>query len=180
MKKVSIVALAALAVVAHAEARAEGLYLGANYQKVTYSEDGFSDIKPATVGLRLGYGFTENFAIEGRFGVGSGAGDATIRVSGTNYPVSMNVENYAGAYVKLIAPANEVFSVYGVIGASSVKVKLSSGSISMTDSDSSASFGVGADIAFSKSVGLNLEWTKLLKKDGVDMNALSAGMTFGF
>jgi opacity protein-like surface antigen len=71
---------------------------------------------------------------------------------------------------------DDALSVYGVLGATSGKVKVSLGSISDSSSKSSASFGAGLSYQITRSSAVSIEYARLYS----DANALSVATRFNF
>jgi len=158
-------------------------YLGLQYGVGEYSESGISeDFDTSMAILRVGYNINSNFAIEGR--LGTGLDDDTqflAEFSGTD--VTFEVDSIVGIYGRGRLDLSERFSVYGVLGASQVKATVSLSGLpdaENTETESSASYGLGVDMAFSKQWALNVEVIRYLDHDNYDLDIASAGVTYGF
>ncbi len=152
---------------------AQNMYGGASYALVNLDAgSGVSDPKPTVVYGTLGYAINKNFAVEGR--LGGGVSDDTITYLGV--PDKVKIKNYYGAYLKGIVPLNDTFSVYALAGGSGAKVSASAGGGSISDSQTSGSYGFGASVGTSGNVALTLEWARLFK----DADAFTFGVSFKF
>jgi opacity protein-like surface antigen len=156
---------------AHAQ---DGLYAGALISRLTYSEDGLSDLNPTAIGFKLGTQINPNFAVEAR--LGTGLSEDTI--DGTD--IDLELDNFIGVYGKGIFPLSESVSLYGLVGYTHGKLTASNSIGSVSDSDSDFSFGFGADFALSKSASIGVEWARLFEGDGYEVDGLSVGVSFKF
>ena len=150
-------------------------YFGVNFTKVDYNEDGFATVSPTALTLRVGTQVNPNIAVEGRLGVG--LSDDSINVGGVN--VDVEVDSYFGLYLKGMAPLGAV-SPYVLVGFTKGELTFSALGGSLSEDDSSASFGIGVDVEVSKSTALNFEFAQLLDEDGYEVETLSAGVAFRF
>lgn len=167
---------AALMLGAPGAAAQDSTYFGANYAIATYKETGVESANPTALSLRLGKEISRNFAIEGRFGFG--IGDDSVVVLGI--PVTVEVEQFFGFYGRGILPLSEMFSIYGLFGFTNGEITASALGVSISESDSDISYGVGADLLFSKNAGINFEWAKLLEGTGYKVEAISIGFLYKF
>lgn len=153
-------------------------YGGIQYAITTYSEDGVSEEpKPtALIGL-FGMNITDNFAVEGRLGVGL-QGD-TVTVSGAD--VTTEIDSLFGVYGIGHINLSRGSSVYGLLGLSRAELTFSYPDNpvpgSKSGDDTGVSFGVGADIPISNYIALNVEYVQYLS--GLDLSAFSFGVKFG-
>lgn len=148
------------------------MYGSINYAALKGDTGGFGNVKPSVVFGSLGYMVNKNFSVEGR--LGGGASDDTVTV--LTVPVTVKINHYYGIYLKGIAPLNDTFSVYGLVGGSGAKATASGGGISVSDSNTSGSYGVGMSAAVGKNAQVTLEWARLFK----DMDGVSVGVSFKF
>jgi len=179
-KKILTVAMFSCMSVASASAIADNTnktYFGAQYAIGTYSEDGFDDVNPTALVGRFGKYFNDNFALEGRLGIG--IQDDSINIFGTD--VTLEIDTILGIYGIGHFNLNETSSVYGLLGLTRAEATVSaSGFGSDSDDETGLSFGVGADIGVSETVALNIEYTQYLNKSDFDFSALSFGAVFSF
>ena len=162
----------ALSLVAVGAAHAEGLYAGALLTRTTVSVDGLGDTNPTAIGATLGMSINKNFAIEARLGVGL-TDDSLL---GAN----IKVDNFAGFYGKGILPLSDKASVYGLLGYTQGKLKVSGPLGADTGSDSDVSYGIGADFAISGNTSVGIEWARLFKGDDYKVDGLTLGVSFKF
>jgi outer membrane immunogenic protein len=149
-------------------------YFGLQYGMVTYSEDELSDLNPSVLIFRFGQHATENFSIEGRFGLG--VADDSLDISGVN--LSLEIDSVIGVYGVIHAGSSADSSLYALFGFTKVEV---TGTVSapgfqsesLTDSDSGASFGIGVELG-----NFNIEFTQYLSESTYDVTAISLGGTF--
>lgn len=147
--------------------------------------------------LFAGYQFNKYFALEGGY-VNLGRFDANTTVTAFNgTPItptsgSANVKVKDGLYLDAmgILPISDTFSVFGKLGAYSLKTELSvsggGGSASEDARNSDLTYGIGLSYAFNKELGIRAEWERFEKvgdedKTGQsDIDLLSIGLTYQF
>lgn len=169
--------LAAVALAACGTAFAQqGLYVGGALTRLDYKESGFPTYNPTALAVSLGTEFSPNLAAEIR--LGTGVGWAPKTVSGLN--TELDVTSYFGVYGKGSLPLSSMASVYGLVGYTNANFKATVSGFSATGSDSSLSFGVGADFAVSKTTSIGVEWASLVRGDGFDLNGLSLTAKYRF
>lgn len=151
-------------------------YFGANYVMASYKETGFPTFKPTVLALRIGNQVNRNFAYEGRAGFGIGDDSKTV----LGVPVSVDIDHFFGIYGRGILPVSDMFSVYALLGFTSGKATFSVPGLSISDSDSDISFGVGADWMVSKDASLNVEWAQLFEGTDYKVQSLAIGVTLKF
>ena len=151
-------------------------YVGVQYAIGSYNEDGFEEVNPTALVGRFGKYFNDNFALEGRLGIG--LQDDSINFLGTD--VSLEIDTLFGVYGVGHINLNETSSVYGLIGFTRAEATASALGQSFSDDESGLSFGVGADIGIGNNVALNIEYTQYLNKSEFDFSALGLGAVFSF
>jgi opacity protein-like surface antigen len=156
---------------AHAQ---DGLYAGALISRLTYSEDGLSDLNPTAIGFKLGTQINPNFAVEAR--LGTGLSDASI--DGTGF--DLKIDNFVGVYGKGMIPLSDAVSLYGLVGYTYGKLTVEGFGLSGSDSDSDFSFGFGGDFSLSQTASIGIEWARLFKGDGYKVDGLTLGVSFKF
>ena len=162
-----------------ANANSEGdSYGGFQYGLGTYSEDGFDDANPNALVGRYGKFINDNFAIEGR--IGFGVGDDSVNDS-TVGDIAIEIDTLIGVYGVGHVAINDSSSVYGLLGFSRGELTATATDfgMSISDDDSSLSYGVGSNIGLSDTLALNLEYVQYLTSD-YDFTAIGIGMVFSF
>lgn len=179
MKKSARAIAAALLVgfAAMGSAQAEGVYAGLAYTQYNFEGSGsVGAVKPTAATFKLGYVFTKNIAVEGRFA--APATDDSVTVS--NIKVSAKVDNHIAIFAKGILPLNDSVSLYGLVGFNDLTLKAtgSSGgqSASASSTKNGSSVGVGVDVAVGNAVSLNAEWARHFS----DVSSLSFGVNYKF
>ena len=125
---------------------------------------------PGDIVVRGGYNFTKNFSAE-LFGA---AGVASGNISG----VTLKLDSAYGAYLKARVEATPHFELYARAGW--LHATLSSNAVSGTGSDSSFSYGVGAQYLFTKNWYVQGDYTSFYDKDGVTIKGPSIGVGYRF
>ena len=141
-----------------------GPYAGA---MISRAEIDHTDL--STLGYKLGFQASPNLAVEAR--LGTGLSDDSI--NGWNY----EIDNYVGAYAKLILPMNAQFSVYAIGGYARAEGKTytrTSPVNAWTEHDFSA--GLGLDMHLAPNMSASMEWMNLVE----DVDLLSFGVSFSF
>lgn len=160
-------------------------YVGIQYGIGQYNEDGISqEFNPSILIGRFGRYLHPNFSLEGRLGIG--LQDDTqflpeLGVSGQD--ATLELDYILGVYGTGHFNLTDSFSVYGVLGASSVKGTASLPSfpaIKSTENNSSVSYGIGADLGISNNIALNLEYMMYLDKPEYDLSVIGLGIVFDF
>jgi hypothetical protein len=160
-------------------------YIGVQYGYGDYDEEGISEtLNPTALIGRFGYFFHPNFSVEGRLGFGLQDDTQFVSNVGLNgVDVRLDIDHVVGLYGTGHINLTDAISFYGVLGASSVKATASIPSfpaLTVTDDESSVSYGVGANVGIGKSIALNVEYMRYLDKSSYDFDMIGLGATFSF
>ena len=158
---------------------AEGdTYMGVQYSMVTYSETGFPDFEPVALIGRYGSFTSDNFAIEGRFGIG--LADDTQNI-GSGFDGVIEIDSMFGVYGVGYADTGST-RVYGLFGFTQGKLTATiPGFGSVSESDSDISFGFGVDIDMGGNAAINLEYMNYMEFEGsADITAIAIGYKASF
>lgn len=162
--KVAVFAVGLSTLAATTAAQAQiGPYAGV---MISRAEVNHADL--TTLGYKLGFQASQNLAVEARLGTGL----FDDRMAGWTY----EIDNYAGAYAKLMLPLNHQFAAYAIGGYSHAEGKVHRGNYMNSWSESDFSAGLGLDMRLAQNVSASLEWLNLV--DDVDL--LSFGVNFSF
>jgi len=158
-------------------------YFGLQYGLGSYDEDGISETyEPTILTGRFGRFLTPVFAVEGR--LGTGLDDDTHNLPGFgNRDVTLEIDSLLGLYGTAHLNLTESSSLYGLLGMSEVKGTTSLPAfpgLESTESNSSVSFGFGADIGIGNHWALNIEYMRYLSKEDFDFDVGSVGASFSF
>ena len=167
----AIAGLYSTACVADAPA-GQGFYVGGVYSFVQYKESGYSTVQPKTIALSAGWQFSENLALEGRIGASAGSDDLD--------GIDIKVDSYYSALLRGSVPASDNFNIYAIAGVTNGKLKASVGGLTVSDSETKASYGIGAEFLIQKQSGIALEWGRFLSGDGYTADAISIGYRYRF
>jgi opacity protein-like surface antigen len=180
MKKCVLAAAMLATSVSAGVSATENNYFGANFIYGIYSEDGFPDLNPKALSLKLGHNISEHIAGELRAGTGVASDSAAILIPGY-YTVNaeLSIKNIFGAYVKA-KTNNEKANVYGIAGVTRATIEANVSGFTESDSDSDLSLGLGADIDISKKSFFNLEYMRYIDKDGGSLSGFSLGLGMKF
>jgi outer membrane autotransporter protein len=144
-------------------------YFEASYAFPKLSGDGLSFNQSELV-ARGGYNFNRNVGVEVMGAAGMSSGD----ING----VTLKVDSAYGAYLKAQFEAAPHFELYARAGWA--HITLSSNAVSGTGSDSSVSYGVGAQYLFTKNWYVQGEYNSLYDKDGVTIKGPAIGVGYRF
>jgi len=173
--KVLCAALLAAAFGAHAQGKPGGVYGELSYAKVKYKEAGLS-VSPDVLRATIGTDLNPNLAIEGSFGVGIKS-DST-RVYGVN--VTGEIDNMFGVYVRPKVAVTPELELYGRLGVTRAEVSASVPGMSVSDSGSDFSYGLGLSYRVTSQAAATLDYMNYYSKDGVKVNGVAVGVRFTF
>lgn len=150
----------------------ETIYTGIQAAQFTY-EDDFIEGKPPALVLRLGGYLEGGTAIEFRLGFGlNGYGD-TVNTPGGD--VDFDIENLFGLYGLYHIGWGSNASLYGLLGVTNGKLKVSGPGFSVDDRETNLSYGIGLNIA-----RLNFEYVHYFHDNDFDVTAISFGFVSKF
>ncbi len=160
-------------------------YFGVQYAIGNYSEKNISeDFKPTALVGRFGYFFHPSYSIEGRIGTGLQEDTQFLPEFGVGgLDATFDLDSIMGVYGRGHINLTKSSSLYGVLGVTKVEATVSVPGLpaaELTSDESGVSYGIGADIAVSKSFLLNIEYMRYLDKDNLDLGVAGAGVTINF
>lgn len=162
-----------------------GNYAGVQYAMTTYAVDGFDDAEPkALVGI-FGKNITDNFAVEGRLGLGMSSDTINFDFGGFNFDGEAEIDNFFSVFAKGSVPMGQAAKFYGLVGLTSGKItttvtETSTGtSASGSDTETDLSYGVGVEFGGGNTTG-TLEYVNYIDKDDYTISAISLGANFKF
>ena len=162
----------------------EDFYAGLQYGASDISLNGVSeDFGPGLVMGRFGKFQNDSFALEARLGFGIESESQPI--SGTADRVILDMGSIFGAYGVVHYDFNSKASIYGLVGVSQAEGNTflqtpTSRSGSTRQKDSGISFGVGADFAVWKDIGINLEYVSYVSNADFEVSAFGIGLIIGY
>jgi hypothetical protein len=137
---------------------------GSPYLGVVYSMGTFDGSNPAAFGVRGGYYFTERLA-----------GEAHVLIASTTSNGTKIDAGFAG-FIRGEMPFTETVTGYGLVGYGSSDVSIGA----VKTSYASVAYGVGAEFAFSKKMGVNVDWINYANANNRTLTAISGGVKFKF
>lgn len=177
MKKIATAALISAAFAAPAFAEDQGVYVGLNVGQgnVSTAGAGWSKSSDTIFGGLVGYQINRNFAVEGQF---TGTGKATDVAGNTLKADALSVTAVG------ILPLNDAFSLYGKLGVASVaSTSSSAAAFGANATQTSATYGVGAQYNVTPTIGLRAGYDAYKAKttlQNFDTNTLTVGAVFKF
>ncbi len=155
-----------------------GYYLGAVLTRVNYKENGFGDANPTALALMGGWRMNRYFALEGRFG--GGVANDSINVPGVGN-IDLKIKSYFSFLVRGTLPVSNQIDLYAVAGQTRGDLAASSGGFSASGSDSSFSYGIGAEYLMGTShSAVGLEAGRLVSGTGYDADAFAITFRHNF
>lgn len=109
-----------------------------------------------TVVVRAGYDFNQFFGVEGQ--ANFGLSDDTVNFGGTNVDVSMDYA-FSGFLVAQY-PVSDALNVFVRAGYTYAEIDASVANITVSDDDSAAAFGAGAEYFFTERSGVRFDYTR--------------------
>ena len=165
-------------------------YVGVGVSSLNFEENSTNFGSSTVAGLFLGYELHPNFALEGL--VATSVTEAKYKESDPEFNFSAtqktSVNNAFGLYGVGKVNVVDSFEVYGKLGFTRVNIKIKYrgmddfGSFSSSGSatETSVSYGVGANYFFSDTVGLRTEFMRYYDKDSVTISGFGGGVLVKF
>ena len=153
-------------------------YFGGNFSLLKADYDIIGDDASLTaIYGRFGAQLNENISIETRLGFG--VGDDDVQYLGVD--INTELDSIFGVYARAGAPVSESFYPYVIAGFTRGEATTSTeGFISVSESQTDMSYGVGADIGSSDTFLVNVEYMNWYDKDGTEISGFSFGFTRKF
>ena len=182
-KKIAI-GVAALALTAAAQAQSNEQYLEVGYTMldVKASADGITlESSPTLLRFIAGTEIVDGLAIEAMYGTSAGGDD--ISANGLNLSslvsTELKVKNVFGFYLKPTMSVNDNLNIFGRLGYTKAKYSISIAQVGLSGSESSVSYGVGANYKLSKAVKLTADYMSYVSDDA-DTDGITVGLRFDF
>jgi OOP family OmpA-OmpF porin len=113
-------------------------------------------------------GVEGGFAYLGKTEITGPGGTATVRARGLDVVGVVTV------------PLNEMFGVYGKAGLARMRASGTAPGITVTDTDTSLTYGLGARVNFARNFTGRLEWQRFHDISDIKVDFLSIGVLYGF
>lgn len=178
MKKITIIAAALLlAGAAQAQKAAPSPFYGElGYTALNIKVDAVNaDIDVGALRAVGGWNVHPYVAIEAMLGTGVREDNS---IGSLGFKTKLN--SMAGLYVKPKYDFGNGFEVFGRLGYSTIKTKLSGGGSSAKTEDSDVSFGIGANYSFSSKVYGTVDYTQYFDQDGAKATGVTLGVGYRF
>lgn len=133
------------------EAPAGGPYVNLGYARVDTDPGGLDAIQG-----RLGYRFNNWIGVEGE--LATGLGSDNVRIGGVEG--SLKLKHSASAFLTGFAPIGANTDLIARVGYGTSKVRARSGGVSVSDSEESFNYGLGAQHHFDGVNGVRVDWTR--------------------
>lgn len=188
MKLIAIAAASAMLMAGAAQAQIRPTTTGTTYGELGYTTLKISDsgisVKPAMLRGIFGYNFHENFAVEGMLGFGVRKDSTSTTFAGVPVNVQEEVRHIVGVYVKPKAMISDAFEVFGRLGYAHTRVRATASvagfSASDSGSDSSVSYGLGANFNISPKMYVGVDYMRYFKKDDTKIDGFTIGLGYRF
>ena len=155
-------------------------YFGAGYHMGTYKEEGYSAANPTALGFRGGMYIADNVAIEGRYSFGLSDDTVTVFVPGVgNINVDLELESALSVFLKADLPLSPTANVYGLVGftEASIKAKAVGYPVTVSDSDSGLSYGLGIEFSLAEDIYAGGEYIMYIDESEYDYSGINIGIT---
>jgi len=184
MKKVVSAVLGGVVLLGANVALAQGSYVGGGFVAATVDLDG-DELEPTALYGRFGAQISDVVGAEMRAGFGLSDDTMSASYEDIDAKLELELDRFIGAYVTLTAPVAGNVKPYVVFGYTDVKLSIDVsltgfGSGSVSESDSSVSYGLGADIKLSDTVSLNGEYMSYYDDEETTITGLSIGAKAAF
>lgn len=171
-RSLSVACLGVCAALPSMAAQPDGqTYAELSYAWLKLSSTGYDVTTEDAIG-RFGYEFTKN--------VGAEIFGATSVSSGSLYGVDVKVDNAYGAYLKLRTEVSPGFEIFGKLGWVHATLNASIPGASASSSDSSFSYGVGAQYTFTDKWYMQADYMSYYDKNGDTIKGPSIGVGIRF
>jgi hypothetical protein len=186
--KLTLILLASLPIFINASAVADPLdknYVGIQYGIGRYTEKDISkDFYPTALVLRLGHYFQPNFSFEGRFAKGLNHDEQFLSEFGpSGLNARFKIDTIIGLYGTGHINLSKAASLYGILGFSSVEATASVpefSAASSSETNTSISYGIGADIVVFRNSAINIEYMQYLIKSDFGLGIIGLGASTRF
>ena len=178
MKKIAIVAamLACQGAVLAAEDVKVNFYGEVSLGQLQYKDPGF-DFSPAFVRVLAGKNFNNHFAVEGLLGASLSNNKKTI----SSVELTTELPYLLGVYGKVFTNPNEDLEIFARLGSGNFKRTFSTSKISLSETGSNFSYGVGAKYAINKAISATADYmTYYQTKNSVGLSGFSIGVGYNF
>lgn len=181
MKKSIALAAAAAALLVAGGAQAQArtatspLYGEVGYTFTRVKADDGPSFNPGMLRGIIGYDFHPNFAVEGMAAVGTQKDTSDFM----GVPVTVDPRTALGVYLKPKANLGGV-EVFGRLGYTSVRAKVSAAGFSDSGTNSGFSYGIGANVNISPRMYVGADWMRYNKDDGVTTEGATISVGFRF
>ncbi|WNO09101.1 porin family protein [Teredinibacter sp. KSP-S5-2] len=132
-----------------------------------YEETGFKD--DITFNSVYGrFGATIDLYVSMEWRIGTSLQDESFETDEASVDISL--DTFYGGYLLGRIPVTNHISPYAVIGYTESKFDFNNGDFSMALEKSDTSFGLGVDIFVTKRWGINAEYMRYIKEDGIELS----------
>lgn len=146
-----------------------------------------TDIDYNALMFQAGYQYNPYFAMEFRYWFSVSSGDVSTNTLYPLNPSAYDSLNAWGMYIKPMYPITQEFSVYGLLGFSSVTIDADYGSYLLYD-DTSFSWGAGIQFDATANIALFIDYVQLYNgnlefyeySQDTKVNTLNFGVTYKF
>lgn len=164
---------------AFADGNSSGFYVGVADSAITY-DSVIGDIDNNLLTVTGGYSFSNNLGME--VVAGTSLSDGSKTVSGVK--VTAELASYYGAYLTAKLPVGDSFEINSKVGYASLTMdlKATDGTTTVKDSasDSSLSWGIGADYKINKSLKAGVEYMSYYNTSTEDVTGIGANLKYSF
>lgn len=145
----------------------QGGYVAGNFSFLSSEVDEISisrDFDFTALAGTIGYSLNQNFAFEGRFGIGVTGDDISL----FGVTVDVDVKNYVSALAKGSLPVDGGY-IYGLVGYSSVEIEGSASGYSHSEDENGVSYGIGLEYPVSNNGLIGVEYLQIMDEDTLNL-----------
>ena len=141
------------------------------YGQINYEESGYK-FTPGMGRLIVGGAVNDNLALEVMGALGMGKSTSGI--------VSLEINNAFGLYARPFLKLNDTFEVFGRVGYFRGSITASASTISISDSGSDLSYGIGAGVKVAEKISIVADYMTYYDKNSIKINGWTVGAKIGF
>lgn len=171
MKRLIAASIAALCA---ASASADSTY-SVELNKTSY-EDNTLEAQSNALSVVYRNPLNDNFSFNAKFGIGI----FDDNVDGLGNAADFSIDYLAGVYVQYDLMPTSDFNVFATLGYTQTELSVKSSFGDFSETESSLSYGIGADYQLNEDFSIYLEAAKLIDDEPAELSSYNIGFEFNF